>query len=265
MGFSAISPELAPLLVERSYSVKPRSAVTPSSLRMALLSGVAGYADAAGCVALAGLFPAHITGEVVATVARVSAPFDAHQRARVAVVITFVLAVVVGALVSRAFRQRGRSPLAALLGAMAVSLLAFALSDWLFSPNTSARLTWQGVTVVTAMALQNVVMRRALTSSCPTTVMTGNLTQFTVELVELCFRRWIYTPAQHGAVRARAETRLRVIGIALGAFFLSAVWGGVLTLSLGTIGALLPASALIVLAWRERRHPMALSRSGTLF
>jgi len=261
-GFSGVSPELTPLLISRR--VHPLSTVTASSLRMATLSGVAGFADAAGFVVLSGLFPAHVTGEIVA-VSAVSGQDWAKELPRLAVLLVFVLAVVLGALVTRTFRERGRSPLAALLWGMAVTLLLFALSDRLFPHGGTAHFVWKTSTVVGAMGLQNVIMRRALTSSCPTTVMTGNLTQFVIELVELSLGRFTLSGSERSAHRSRSEARLRAVGLALGVFCLSAIWGGALTFAFGSASALVPVVVLGVLAWKERRHPMPLNRSGTLY
>jgi len=262
-GFSGVSPELTPLLISRRVS--RLSIVTASSVRMAMLSGVAGFADAAGFVVLSGLFPAHVTGEIVAAVAAVSGQDLAKELPRLAVVLVFVLAVVLGALVTRIFRERGRSPLAALLWAMAFALLLFAISDRLFPHGGTAHFAWKAGTVVGAMGLQNVIMRRALTSSCPTTVMTGNLTQFMIELVELSLSRFTLSGSEGSALRARSEARLRAVGLALGVFCFSAIWGGALTFAFGSASALVPALVLGVLAWKERRHPMPLNRTGTLY
>ncbi len=268
-GLSEITESLVPLLVSRAPAARPRTqVVTPSRVRMAVLSGVAGFVDAAGFVTLAGLFPAHITGELVGAAAGMSAASGAVEASRLSVIAVFLGAVVVGALVSRAFRQRGRSPLAALFGLMALLLLLFSatggLLPWLVRAESPFNESLKRCSVVAAMGLQNVVMRHALTSSCPTTVMTGNLTQFIVELVELLLPR-MKVPGRVSERPSKSQVRLRVLGTALGAFLLSATLGGALTSKFGAISVSLPALAVALLAIREVRYPTAPTRTGTLF
>ncbi len=260
-----VSPELSALLVARSLRPLPPAGASAQTARMAILSAVAGYADAAGFVTLAGLFPAHVTGEIVGVLSGASGGALHHEHGRISAVFVFIGAVICGALVSRAQRQRGKSPLSLLLALMAASLAVFALSDLLWLVDGHAHPITKTCAIVTAMALQNVVMRGVLTSSCPTTVMTGNLTQFVIELCELLFGRLLAPATDRSAIRARSSKRLRVVGLALGAFFVGAVCGGFSTTLQGSVGACVPAAVLAVLAWKERRHPMALSRTGTLF
>ncbi|MGC4087164.1 MAG: YoaK family protein [Polyangiaceae bacterium] len=265
-GFTGVSEALSRLLVTSPPAQAARNS-THSRVRMAVLSGVAGFVDAAGFATLAGLFPAHITGELVGAVAGVSSGTWQREAARVAVLIVFVTTVVLGALVSRAFRLRNQSPLAALFGLMTVGLVVASVSDWFFPGGASNAVSdsIKKCGLVAAMALQNVVMRHALSSSCPTTVMTGNLTQFIIEFVELLANRNSKERSERSVIRSKAETRLRVLGTALGAFLLCAALGVALTSGIGAVSVLLPATAVGVLAARELRHPTAISRTGTLY
>lgn len=234
---------------------------------MAVLSGIAGFVDAAGFASVAGLFPAHITGELVGAVAGLSTGTWQREAARIAVLIVFVVSVVLGALISRSLRKRGQSPLAALFGMMALGLFIASVSDLsapalghdVFAFSSAAKKCG----LVGAMALQNVVMRHALSSSCPTTVMTGNLTQFIIEFVELIVGRGEKT--ENSLIRSKSEIRLRVLGTALGSFLGCAALSVFLTTTLGAISILLPTVAVAVLAARELKHPTAVSRTGTLY
>jgi len=269
-GFTGVSEALSRLLVSSPPEAPRVTAVSKHSrARMAVLSGIAGFVDAAGFATLAGLFPAHITGELVGAVAGVSAGSWEREAARIAVLVVFVVSVVVGALVSRSLRKRGKSPLAALFGLMALGLVCTSVSDLLILHRLSGTSALSDAIkkcgLVAAMALQNVVMRHALSSSCPTTVMTGNLTQFIIEFVELIAGRRSRSHSERSLIRSKAETRLRVLGTALGAFVLAAAWGVALTTLFGAISILLPAAAVSVLAVRELKHPTAVSRTGTLF
>jgi uncharacterized membrane protein YoaK (UPF0700 family) len=269
MEFVTTSERLSPLLSSGSpqSAIRPK-ALSPNDVRMGLMSGIAGYVDAAGFVTLVGLFPAHVTGELVGAAVAMSSGHLLKNPARLAIVPIFVLSVVVGALISRALRKRGQSPLAALLGLMAVTLAFFSASDLFLprfvDPSSGVTTVLREGTAVAAMGFQNVIMRRVLSASCPTTVMTGNLTQFIIELVELLLGR----RGKHRdgvSIRAASDLRLKLVGLALSAFLFSAIVGGLLTTSYGTISVALPTLMVAYLAYRESRHPSAASRTGTLF
>jgi uncharacterized membrane protein YoaK (UPF0700 family) len=265
MEFVALSERSTPLLSSGPPEIERRKKpLTADDIRMGLMSGIAGFVDAAGFVTLVGLFPAHVTGELVGAAVAMSSGQLLRNPSRLAILPIFVFSVIIGALVSRAFRKRGRSPLGALLGLMALTLAFFSASDAVLPifvhPTSGLTTALREGTAVAAMGFQNVIMRRVLSTSCPTTVMTGNLTQFIIEVVELCLRR---KGKRAGA--SEADLRLRLVSMALGAFAFSAILGGFLTTSFGTVSVALPAVVVAVLAWRETRHPTAASRTGTLF
>jgi len=70
-------------------------------LRAAVLSGVAGYVDAAGLLSLAALFPAHITGELVSEAVALSSAHRDGSPSRLWMLPVFMLAVAVAAVVAR--------------------------------------------------------------------------------------------------------------------------------------------------------------------
>jgi uncharacterized membrane protein YoaK (UPF0700 family) len=268
-----VSPEVAEICEQLAVSTaapppaKQRrlQVTTPSRFRMGVLSGVAGYVDAAGFVTLAGLFPAHITGELVGALAGVWSGSWVHELARLLVIATFVATVVVGALISRRYRARGESPLGLLLALLAFAGVSGALLPLLVGAKNPLHWGLQMLGVVSAMGLQNVIMRHVLSSSCPTTVMTGNLTQFIIEFVDLLDHRKVPFSDDHSLVRRSPNKRVRVLGTALGAFLSAALLAGALTTLLGPVSIVLPAIAVSILAFQERRHPTAATRTGTLF
>ena len=78
---------------------------TRDKLRAALLSGVAGFVDAAGLLSLATMFPAHITGELVSDTIALSVGQGGPTVTHFWMVPTFVLAVAVAAVVARVERR----------------------------------------------------------------------------------------------------------------------------------------------------------------
>jgi uncharacterized membrane protein YoaK (UPF0700 family) len=227
-------------------------------LGSAVLSAVAGYVDAAGVLALLGHLPAHLTGELANAAAEVSTPHS-MQLVRVGLIFLFVCAVVVTSVTARLARRRGRAPLPSLLLLLAGALALFCLLGSVFPPPTTVhgdnlRLLLGGGGAVLAMGVQNALMREALGTSCPTTVMTGNLTQFIIEIVELASRKIglagdVETPSK----RAQLRSRLTRVAIPLSSFVLGALLGAFLTERLGLLSISLPTFGVTILSVAAHR------------
>jgi uncharacterized membrane protein YoaK (UPF0700 family) len=252
----ASRPSITPNAVQ-SGSLAPRASLLPSAsvhLHSVLLSGVAGYVDAAGFTALVGLLPAHVTGELISDAIALS---SAHAGAHVHlwVLPVFLAAIVSATFVARIQRRRGQRPLAALLALLTAALALFSLSDalaLLLHEVGRMPILIGGSCAVAAMGFQNALMRESLKTSCPTTVMTGNLTQVVVDLADRAFSK-ILRPSPYDR---KPRSRLGPVSAALGAFLACAVLGGWLTRKCGSCGAALPTAVtafLAVRAWREDR------------
>ncbi|HET9929922.1 MAG TPA: YoaK family protein [Polyangiaceae bacterium] len=240
---------------------KPASSRAPATparmasdrLRVGLLSGVAGYVDAAGFVSLLGLFPAHLTGELVGL--SISLASGQPLKLRMLMLPVFVFAVALSVIVVRFFRRRGQPTLLPLLTMMALALLLFSLSGFVWPElgHASHPVPILLLSAVAAMAFQNTFMREAVGTSCPTTVMTGNLTAFVIELVDLfVVRAWTREPRSAGD-RAKADARLKLVATALFGFTGGATLGGWLTGVVGPRSMALPTLAVIFLAESARR------------
>jgi uncharacterized membrane protein YoaK (UPF0700 family) len=244
-------------------SLSPRASVLPGAglqLHSVLLSGVAGYVDAAGFASLVGLLPAHVTGELVSDAIALSA---AHVQSHVHlwVLPVFLGAVTTAAVVARLLRRRGRRPLAGLLLLVTVGLALFSASEplaRLLHEAGHVSVWFSGSCAVAAMGFQNALMRESLILSCPTTVMTGNLTQVIVDLADRALGK-LLRPSPYDR---KPRSRLGPVSAALAAFVACAVLGGFLTRIVGSVGAVLPtavAALLTVRAWREDRARVAQS------
>jgi len=223
-----------------------------------LLSAVAGYVDAAGFASLLGLFPAHLTGELVAdAIAISSGHLAAHTRLWAFPV--FVGAVVLATLVARVCRHHGLSARAGLLALVTLALALFSASDALSWLLHGAKLSVivRGAFAIAAMGFQSALMRESLTGSCPTTVMTGNLTQVVIEIVDRVVSKLTRSLLSEPALRPRRPPVARVLLV----FIFSAALGGWLTRSYGSLSVMLPTlvtATLMVQAIREdfaRRTP----------
>jgi uncharacterized membrane protein YoaK (UPF0700 family) len=228
-------------------------------LRAAVLSGVAGFVDAAGILSLAAMFPAHITGELVTEAVSLSSDHHATV-SHFWMLPSFVLAVALAATLARIERRAGRGPAPVLLSLVAAGLFAFALTGVLqrFFPVLSP-VAWSRVgacCAVAAMGFQNALMREVLNGSAPTTFMTGNLTQLVIELVDHAFNLGKKPGIMGDVERSVSRARLRTAATALGAFLSAAALGALMTRSFGAVSALLPGVCVAGLSWqayRERR------------
>jgi uncharacterized membrane protein YoaK (UPF0700 family) len=233
----------------------PAARMSNDRVRVGLLSAVAGYVDAAGFVSLFGLFPAHLTGEIVGLSLSVSSGHPLKMR--VLMLPVFVGAVALAVIVARLFRRRGRPPLLALLGLMALALLLFTAAGFVRPElgNASHPVPVLVLSAVAAMAFQNTFMREAAGAGCPTTVMTGNLTQFVIEFVDLfILRAWGNATFVSLPERRKADARMKLVATALMGFTAGAVLGGWLTGLVGPRSMALPTLAVLYLAlatWRD--------------
>ncbi|MET0792264.1 MAG: YoaK family protein [Polyangiaceae bacterium] len=230
-------------------------------LHSALLSGVAGYVDAAGFASLIGLFPAHLTGEIVGDAIALTSGHPAEHPTRLWILPVFVFSVATATLVARMLRRNGRRALTGLLALVTAGLLLFSLSDALarmLHESWHVHVLLGGASAVAAMGFQNTLMRESMTGSCPTTVMTGNLTHVVIELVDQLFSR---LARPHKRDR-RPRSRLLPVASALCAFVTCAVMGGFLARFFGSLSVLLPTALTATMtyrAWREDRRQLALS------
>jgi uncharacterized membrane protein YoaK (UPF0700 family) len=212
------------------------------------LGAIAGFVDTAGFLALFGLFTAHVTGNLVVAGARLAREHTDQFAVRVAMIPIFMVTVAMTVLAVRRLRARGRHPLVPLLGLQIVLLLAFmalgvALRDRLESESWAVFVVG-GVGVV-AMAIQNAVMRIVVGGS-PTTMMTGNVTQFAIDLVDTL------APADGPAPQREARKRLARTGAILLGFVLGAALGAALVHWIGFWCMATPALALVAVIFFER-------------
>jgi uncharacterized membrane protein YoaK (UPF0700 family) len=209
-----------------------------------LLSFIAAFVDTCGFVGLFQLFTAHVTGNfVLMGAALVNRQGDVL--AKLLAFPVFIVAVGCTVLVADALQRRGRSRVAPLLWVEAVLLATTVLLAFLVGPLDAAndgRTLAIGMTMVLAMGLQNALMRLDLAALPPTTVMTGNVTQATIDLVTL----W----RADGAPREVARDRLRRMAGPIVAFLLGAAGGAGGYAVLGFTSLLLPAAICAIIARR---------------
>jgi uncharacterized membrane protein YoaK (UPF0700 family) len=200
-----------------------------------LLSLNAGYVDTAGFVALHGLFTAHVTGNFV-TFGAALALGSAGALPKLLALPVFCAVVILARLFGEYMRSRGLPALQTLL-VIKVLLLAAAAALAIrlgpFGEADDVPVILTGMTLVSAMAIQNAVHRTHLASAPPTTLMTGTTTQIMLDLADL-----LYGVQPEAAAVAR--TRLAKMSVSVAAFALGCAAGAVLYTLLGDRCFLIP-------------------------
>jgi uncharacterized membrane protein YoaK (UPF0700 family) len=154
-----------------------------------LLSVIAGMVDLIGFLSL-GIFTAHVTGNIVV----VGALLVRHSRinpAQILAIPVFILAVAVTWLVAKASGRRGTGlmrPLLFIQFLLITCLLIFSVVTKPSADPQGLMATIAAMIAVTAMGCQFALLRLTLPVAPSTAVMTGNLTNAVLGLVDLSSR-----------------------------------------------------------------------------
>jgi uncharacterized membrane protein YoaK (UPF0700 family) len=223
-----------------------------------VLSATAGYVDTLSFVSLFGLFTAHVTGNFVLIGGGV-AGYGQGIFLKLMAFPAFIVGVVLSSLIIRTRNPRTPMRGACMLYAVqAILLLAFCVAGinlgTQFSPENWPVVVC-GMIGATAMGVQNAHSRLVARPGVPNTVMTGNVTQAILDLLDLCSPRV--------SVDAKRASRARVAKMlpAIVAFGLGAIAGALAYRNVGFWALLLPVVGLVSLATRAWLNRSA---AGTL-
>jgi uncharacterized membrane protein YoaK (UPF0700 family) len=162
-----------------------RSSIKPTL--PVILSLTAGFVDTAGFLALQGLFTSHVTGNFV-TLGAALVFGTSGAMAKLLALPTFCFVIFGTRYLSHGLAERGLPVLRTILSVQVILLtvaaaLAIGLGPFSNGDSWSALVT--GLTLVSAMAIQNAAHRVHLVGAPPTTIMTGNATQMMIDLADL--------------------------------------------------------------------------------
>lgn len=184
-----------------------------------VLSMIAGSADVIGFLGLGGLLTAHITGNLVLLVARIVASEPVPLSYLIAVPV-FVIVLGMTRLLVAVLERIGITSLLPLL-LLQFLLLCLSLAICLSTgprvdPNTASMIV-AGMLSVSAMAVQNALVRISIRGAPSTAVMTTNITVFSIDVGDI----WLGKDAKRTAVaRARAKhTWPAIVGFVIGCAF----------------------------------------------
>ena len=223
--------------------------VTPAFEHVAFpvaLGFVAGFVDIVGFMALFGLLPAHVTGNLIFIAVDIARQ-QYNLIMKIAALPIFAASVAISAWLIGTLSEHGRHPFLPMVLLQAAVLGLSLIAGLLMPPASSAddaTVVVVGSTMLFAMAVQNTMMRLILNNLPPTTIMTGNITHMVAEGVRLAagFGRAV-TPSEASMLARRA----RRIGLALASFTAGAIIGGLAQVHVGYIGLLMPIAALLIL------------------
>jgi uncharacterized membrane protein YoaK (UPF0700 family) len=165
-----------------------------------LLSVIAGMVDLTGFLTLGHIFAAHITGNlVVAAAAAVQGgPFNLAQALAIPV---FMLALAAVWLIAQASNRRGPSLARPLLLVQFLLLAAVLIFSAITRPSADPQGLAAGIAImiaVSAMACQYALLRLAIPGAISTAVMTGNLCNTVLSLMDLLSKHRALLPLDAG-------------------------------------------------------------------
>ena len=151
-----------------------------------LLSVIAGMVDLTGFLSLGSLFTAHITGNLVVVAALVVRRGQINPAQMMAIPV-FIVAVAATWLLARASGRRGPGLLRLLLLVQFLLLICVLILSVITRPSADPHGLMAGITAmfaVSAMACQFALLRLTLPVAPSTAVMTGNLTNTVLSLLD---------------------------------------------------------------------------------
>ena len=180
-----------------------------------LLSVVAGMVDLTGFFTLGHIFTAHVTGNLVVAAADAvhGGPFHLAQALAIPV---FMLALVGVWLIAQASHRQGPLLIRPLLLVQFVLLAAVLVLSIITKPSAAPHGLVAGIAVmiaVSAMACQYALLRLAMPRVVSTAVMTGNLTNTVLSLIDSLSKRRALLPVD--ADRLKRSLHL-LLGFLLG-------------------------------------------------
>jgi uncharacterized membrane protein YoaK (UPF0700 family) len=177
-----------------------------------LLSFNGGYVDTAGYLALQGLFTAHVTGNFV-TIGAALVFGTSGIVAKLLALPVYCMVIIETRLVS--FKLPARWPVFETMLTLQLFLLlvaaALAIAMAPFTNGDGAPAIIVGMTLVSAMAIQNAANRIHLAAAPPTTIVTGTTTQIMIDVADVI-------RGAPGVARDAIRSRLRRMCVSVASF-----------------------------------------------
>ena len=214
---------------------------------MSLLAFTSGFVDTLSFIALFGLFAAHVTGNFV-LIATSIAEFRHGLWMKLLAIPVFILAAVLTrSYIIRRERHERDAATHVMFGQAMLLAVFMAVAVWHhpFQHHEDFGAVLTALLAASAMAIQNTASRTFLSGLPPTTVMTGNMIQVIVDIVDLAHG--------HGPLEAK-RARLAKLGPMLLAFIAGTLLGAVGFVTAGFYCLVVPIVTIAGLAMRVRPH-----------
>jgi uncharacterized membrane protein YoaK (UPF0700 family) len=213
-----------------------------------VLAWIAGYVDTLGFVALFGLFTAHVTGNFVLIGAEV-AGVGQGVLLKLLAFPSFIVGIALSSVLFKFLERHHPANAASALYLLQALLASFMATGWIALPITDSSASTVllcGVLGTMAMGVQNARGRLLQSAGLPNTVMTGNVTQVVLDVIELIHRG---AQGGHGQV---VRERLGSTLAAMGGFAAGAICGATAFVHVSFVAIALPVLVLLLLAWKRR-------------
>jgi uncharacterized membrane protein YoaK (UPF0700 family) len=198
-----------------------------------VLSAIAGYCDTATFIAGNGTFSAHVTGNFIIFAAEAVLNADSAAWIKLLTFPMFIIAVIIGGWLA----EKAKSHYILLLIEGILLLLAGSLACWL-STNENNRYFVVMVTVL-AMGLQNAFGRLfPKETHGPTTMMTGNVTQISLDLGNLLRKGFKTDPLSVESIKKQL--------FLIGGFLTGCLLGGILSKCIDLCSILVPGLVMTI-------------------
>jgi uncharacterized membrane protein YoaK (UPF0700 family) len=202
-----------------------------------LLSVIAGMVDLTGFFTLGKVFTAHVTGNLVVAAADavLGGPFHLAQALAIPV---FMLSLAGVWLIAQISHRRGPSLVSPLLVVQFLLLAAVLVFSVITKPSTAPHGLMAGIAVmiaVSAMACQYALLRLAMPRVVSTAVMTGNLTNTVLSLLDSLSERRALLPVDAGRLKRSLNLLVGfLLGCVVSAYAVSVLadWAWVLPVAL---------------------------------
>jgi uncharacterized membrane protein YoaK (UPF0700 family) len=205
-----------------------------------VLSFNGGYVDTVGYLSLQGLFTAHVTGNFV-TIGAALVFGTSGVVAKLLALPVFCMVIIVTRLVSSILPPRWpvleTMLTLKLILVLVAAILAIAMGP--FANGDGAPAIIMGMTLVSAMAIQNAVHRIHMAAAPPTTLMTGTTTQMMIDIADMI-------RGVPGAAGDAMRSRLRRMSVAVASFATGAAAGALLFHAIGSWCFVLPPGVALL-------------------
>lgn len=226
------------------------NAAQRNRLQSSGLAFLAAYVDTLGFIALFGLFTAHVTGNFILIGAALADSSQMSILLKFLAFPAFILGVAVARLLIAAIQRRQGRALAWSLLLQLLLLLGFMVSGMAAAPVQSPTAAWvmaAGLLGTASMGVHSAISRLLLAHLAPTSLMTGNVTQVVIDLVDML----------RGAADAGTTERCIKFVWPVLSFGAGAIAAAFAYHVIGFAGLLMPVLILVALVLWEFSQPAA--------